>query len=114
MTGVERRHWPVGSLATKQDAVALTPARAGWSYTGLRVVRLAPGGHIDLATGGQEMAVLPLTGGLEVRVDGRVLLLEGRDSVFTRVIRQAAGFAMATPSFDALRIIHSSRRRFSA
>jgi 5-deoxy-glucuronate isomerase len=31
------------------------------------------------------MAVLPLTGGLEVRVDGRVLLLEGRDSVFTRV-----------------------------
>ncbi|MGD0285566.1 MAG: 5-deoxy-glucuronate isomerase [Acidimicrobiales bacterium] len=85
MTGVERRHWPVGSLATERDAVTLTPARAGWSYTGLRVVRLAPGGHIDLATGGQEMAVLPLTGGLDVRVDGRVLRLEGRDSVFTRV-----------------------------
>jgi 5-deoxy-glucuronate isomerase len=80
-----RLHWPAGTLAAGDMEVNLTPETAGWSHTGLRVVRLAPGGVIDLATGNEEMAVLPLAGGLEVHVDGRRLRLTGRDSVFDRV-----------------------------
>jgi 5-deoxy-glucuronate isomerase len=81
-----RLHWPAGSLADGEGlAVSLTPEVAGWSHTGLRVVHLAPGDHFDLVTGDEEMAVLPLAGSVEVHVEGRVLRLAGRDSVFARV-----------------------------
>ena len=39
----------------------------------------------ELTLDGVEAAVLPLSGGLEVEVDGRRLTLEGRDSVFAKV-----------------------------
>ena len=81
----ERLHWPAGSLAEGDMEVDLAPETAGWSCTGLRVARLAPGGVVDLVTGNEEMAVLPLAGGLEVHVDGRRLRLAGRDSVFHQV-----------------------------
>ena len=46
----------------------VTPESAGWTYCGLRVVRL---GELELETGEHEVAVLPLAGGLTVEVDGR-------------------------------------------
>jgi 5-deoxy-glucuronate isomerase len=85
MTATQRLHWPAGSLADGDLDVLLTPAVAGWSTAGLRVARLAPGGWLDVATGAEEMAVLPLSGALDVHVDGRTLRLEGRASVFTQV-----------------------------
>jgi 5-deoxy-glucuronate isomerase len=69
-------HLPAGTW----DAV--TPQSAGWSYCGLRVVRL---GEIVLETGDREFAVLPLGGGLTVEVEGRRFELSGRTSVFDRV-----------------------------
>jgi 5-deoxy-glucuronate isomerase len=69
-------HLPAGTW----DEV--TPESAGWTYCGLRVVRL---GELVLETGDREFAVLPLAGGLTVEVDGRRFDLVGRDSVFTRV-----------------------------
>jgi 5-deoxy-glucuronate isomerase len=69
-------HLPAGTW----DEV--TPESAGWTYCGLRVVRL---GELVLETGDREFAVLPLAGGLTVEVDGRRFDLAGRDSVFTRV-----------------------------
>ncbi|HET6938091.1 MAG TPA: 5-deoxy-glucuronate isomerase [Nocardioides sp.] len=65
--------------------VDITPAGAGWEWTGLRVLRLAPGQPQTVLTGESELFVLPLAGSLDVTVDGRQFHLEGRRSVFSRV-----------------------------
>jgi 5-deoxy-glucuronate isomerase len=67
------------------ELVAIGPADAGWTYTGLRVRRLADGEHHEFVTGGAEMAVLPLSGSLRIEVEGRRFDLGGRLSVFDRV-----------------------------
>jgi 5-deoxy-glucuronate isomerase len=72
-------HRPAGSW----DAV--TPESAGWSYCGLRILRLAPGEAHALATGGDEYAVLPLAGSAAIEVAGQRFELAGRESVFDRV-----------------------------
>ena len=79
-------HRPAGSAGRERDPVVITPEDAGWAYCGLRVVELAPGQAREIATGPDEMAVLPLAGGgLRVEVEGRSFRLAGRDSVFARV-----------------------------
>ncbi|WP_028851074.1 5-deoxy-glucuronate isomerase [Thermocrispum municipale] len=76
---------PHGTLADGDDPVRLTPESAGWTYTGLRVLRLRPGTERVVRTGGYEAFVLPLSGGCTVSVDGERFVLRGRDSVFTAV-----------------------------
>jgi 5-deoxy-glucuronate isomerase len=83
--GGQRLHWPAGSLAEAGFDVLLAPETAAWSHTGLRVGRLAAGGRLELTTGSEEMAILPLSGALDVHVEGLLLRLEGRDSVFAKV-----------------------------
>ncbi|MFF0530230.1 5-deoxy-glucuronate isomerase [Nocardia amikacinitolerans] len=78
-------HRPAGTLADGRDPVLLTAENAGWRYTGLRVVELAPGETRTLSTGEYEAFVLPLSGSCVVRADTLVLELRGRDSVFARV-----------------------------
>ncbi len=78
-------HIPAGAAAEGGDPLALTPERCGWEFCGLRVIELEPGHSRDLATGGDELAVLPLEGGLRVEVEGATHDLEGRESVFDRV-----------------------------
>lgn len=78
-------HRPQGTLADGVDPVRLGPEDAGWTYTGLRVLTIAPGAARTVSTGEFEAFVLPLSGGLTVAVDGAVFELTGRDSVFTRV-----------------------------
>ena len=56
-------HLPRGTVAAEGDAVVVTPETAGWELCGLRVVRLAAGESRTLATGPNEVAVLPLSGG---------------------------------------------------
>ncbi len=85
-------HRPWGS-ATGADGrvVDLTPEGAGWSWTGISVVEIAPGGSRTLRTGESEAFVLPLAGSLTVAVSdeaGNPLAtyeLRGRESVFTAV-----------------------------
>jgi 5-deoxy-glucuronate isomerase len=60
----------------------ITPGRAGWTYCGLRVLRL---GELVLETDDREYAVVPLAGSLSVEIDGRRFELAGRESVFSRV-----------------------------
>ena len=67
------------------DELVITPESAGWTYCGLRVVRLAPGQSRTLATGNEELAVLPLAGAATVELDGARFELDGRASVFARV-----------------------------
>lgn len=76
-------HHPHGTLADGDDPVLLTPESAGWTYAGLRVLRLD--GERVLHTGEFEAFVLPLSGGCTVSVDGELFELHGRRSVFTAV-----------------------------
>jgi 5-deoxy-glucuronate isomerase len=69
----------------------LRPEDAGWNYTGLRILRLAPGTPVTLDSGDSELFVLPLSGGAAVRVCDaggafeQRFSLTGRPSVFTHV-----------------------------
>ncbi|MGH3431346.1 MAG: 5-deoxy-glucuronate isomerase, partial [Thermocrispum sp.] len=67
------------------DPVRLTAESAGWTYTGLRVLRLAPGVQRVVRTGSYEAFLLPLSGGCTVSVDGERFTLRGRASVFSAV-----------------------------
>ncbi|OZM71776.1 5-deoxy-glucuronate isomerase [Amycolatopsis antarctica] len=78
-------HHPHGTLTDGTDPVLLTPDVAGWTHTGLRVLRLSAGSSRVLRTGEFEAFVLPLSGGCAIDVDGRRITLDGRDSVFSRV-----------------------------
>ena len=81
------------SPAADDELVAVTPGNAGWEWTGLRVLRLAPGRPLTLATGGSEVFVLPLRGSLTVTVSAEAdpgateakFALNGRASVFSAV-----------------------------
>ena len=74
-----------GSSGDKAFDLVVTPARAGWTYSGLRILRLPPGGTHTWATGDDELLVLPLAGSAEVTCDGERFELQGRRSVFSRV-----------------------------
>lgn len=76
---------PAAHLRGGGGELALGPDDAGWSYSGLRVLRLAAGETRDLRTGEAEMVLLPLAGSCSVTCDGETLALRGRRSVFTRV-----------------------------
>src|SRR5690625_5147328 len=77
---------PDGTLAAGPLELDLTPERAGWGYSGLKVLTLAPGETWTLGTDQDEAIVLPLAGGLSAQVDGGAFVLEGRREVFTSVI----------------------------
>jgi 5-deoxy-glucuronate isomerase len=74
---------PRGTAGSDTYALEITPESAAWGYSGLRVLELAPGGSHPLATGADELIILPLRGGCSVTVDGKIFALEGRDDVFS-------------------------------
>ena len=105
-----------GMTATDRYLTHITPEGAGWAYSGLRILELAPGGVIELQTGADEIIVLPLSGSATVDCDGQRFPLRGRRSVFDRVtdfaylprdagavISSAAGGRFAVPSARARR-----------
>ncbi|MEW1959406.1 5-deoxy-glucuronate isomerase [Kineococcus sp. NPDC059986] len=78
-------HVPVGTSATDGFDLVVTPESAGWGYSSLRVLTLAPGASRTVATGEDELLVLPLSGSCTVEVDGERFELTGRTSVFDGV-----------------------------
>ncbi|MGH3384404.1 MAG: 5-deoxy-glucuronate isomerase [Nocardioidaceae bacterium] len=72
-------------IAARDGDLSVLPADAGWDYSGLRVLTLAPGDTRTLDTGEEELVVLPLAGGCTVACDGETFELRGRASVFSRV-----------------------------
>ncbi|MEV6803293.1 5-deoxy-glucuronate isomerase [Streptomyces sp. NPDC051132] len=78
-------HLPRGAAAHGRYAVDIGPETAGWTYSSLRVVALAPGGSHTFTTGGSEWIVLPLNGGCTVRIEQDEFQLLGRESVFADV-----------------------------
>jgi 5-deoxy-glucuronate isomerase len=105
-----------GELAAGPYELEVTPAVAGWGFSGLRVLELAAGGEHTFATGEEELIVLPLRGGCAVTVDGEPFEVTGRAGVFDRVtdfvyapreatvrIASPAGGRFALPSARARR-----------
>lgn len=83
MTDTTNHTIPAGSAPRGPYALDVDPERAGWAYSSLRVLELAPGGSHTFATGESEWFVLPLAGGAAVAVaGGETLELTGRESVF--------------------------------
>lgn len=78
-------HIPYGKAARNGWSVEITPEAAGWRFSGLRVLELAPSRAMSFATGAEEMLVLPLAGSAVVDCDGEQFVLKGRRSVFDRV-----------------------------
>ena len=72
---------PYGKTAGGPWSVEITPAVAGWDYSGLRIADLA-GSPISFETGEEEMIVLPLSGSCTVTCGSRTFELTGRPSVF--------------------------------
>src|SRR5262249_23163708 len=75
-------HLRAGSTGAGPETVRVTPEQAGWGYAGLRVVELAAGGSYNLATGDDEVVVLPLAGSCVVEAPFGHAELAGRPSVF--------------------------------
>lgn len=80
-----RLHLPRGTAAEGPYALAVSPERAGWAYSALRVLELPAGGTHSFDTGDGEWIVLPLNGGGTVRADGVTMELTGRADVFEAV-----------------------------
>ncbi len=85
MTKAPHLFFPAGTAGDKTDPVAMNPARADWSYSGLRIMSLPADEVRTLSTGTTEMAMLPLSGGGTVEVENRKFLLAGRSGVFDAV-----------------------------
>jgi 5-deoxy-glucuronate isomerase len=66
-------------------SLAVTPEQAGWAYSGLKILTLAPGQSHTWNTDEDEILVLPLSGSATVSCDNQVFELQGRRSVFSRV-----------------------------
>lgn len=73
---------PAGTAAADGFDLVVTPESAGWEYSSLRVLTLAPGAERTVETGGEEMFVVPLAGGVTVTLGAESVTLEGRESVF--------------------------------
>ncbi|PSK99504.1 5-deoxyglucuronate isomerase [Murinocardiopsis flavida] len=78
-------HRPAGSTASGAYTAAVDPEDAGWGYSSLRVLELAPGERHAFDSGDSEWVVLPLTGSCTVACDGTAFALDGRDGVFAGV-----------------------------
>jgi 5-deoxy-glucuronate isomerase len=110
------RHLRGGATAGDGFALRVTPEEAGWAFSGLRVLELPAGGAHVLASGPDELLVLPLAGSCVVECEGRRFELAGRQSVFDRVsdfayvpvdaearVASRAGGRFALPSARAAR-----------
>ncbi len=76
---------PARSTVSGPFSAVITPERAGWVYSGLRMLDLAPGGRHEFRTGDEEMLVLPMAGACHVWCDGVRHDLSGRADVFSGV-----------------------------
>lgn len=78
-------HRASGTAARAPYSLDISPEDAGWQHSSLRVLELPPGGSHRFDTGDSEWIVLPLSGACGVNADGEIVVLDGRESVFTSV-----------------------------
>jgi 5-deoxy-glucuronate isomerase len=78
-------HLRHGAAAEGAFSLVVMPEQAGWAFSGLRVLELAPGAAHAFDTGPDELLVLPLAGGCVVGCEGERFEVTGRANVFDRV-----------------------------
>jgi 5-deoxy-glucuronate isomerase len=76
------RHLGAAAMADGPWRARVTPEQAGWTYCGLRILDLPPGGSLAFGTAADEVVVLPLAGSATVDCDGERFELAGRPGVF--------------------------------
>lgn len=109
-------HLPAGTATDGSDPLLITPERAGWEHSGLRIIELAPGATRDVETGPFEMALIPQAGSFTVEVADRRFDVAGRTDVWEQVsdwvylprdsravVRSEAGAIVALPMAIAKR-----------
>lgn len=74
-----------GETADGAFDTVVTAERAGWEFCSLKIASLAEGESVEVATGENELLVLPLSGAATVSVDGTDHDLAGRESVFADI-----------------------------
>jgi len=79
------RYIPATAPGTDGYSVNISPSSAGWRYSSMRVLHLAPNEIATLTTGDSEWIVLPLSGAARVTCGEATFELQGRSSVFERV-----------------------------
>lgn len=112
-----------GQTAHDQWALDITPERAGWRFSGIRILELSAGASQVLRTHEDEVLVLPLQGSCSVEVAGATHNLVGRPDAFTEVtdylylprettatITSDLGGRFAIPSARATRSLEVSYR----
>ncbi len=82
MSAVSDHVLAAGTAARGDYDLEVTPESASWASSSLRVLTLEPAGTHTLHTGEAEMVVVPLSGAVDVEVDGAYLELDGRPDVF--------------------------------
>ncbi len=85
-----------------RDAIAVTPATAGWDHLGFHVHALRRGEQLDLDTLGVESAAVPIDGAGVAQVDGEAYSL-ARTGIFTQM-----GGLLYVPPGVPLRLTASS------
>jgi 5-deoxy-glucuronate isomerase len=79
-------HLPRSDTGSEGWRLQVDPERAGWDYSGLRVLELGADEARTFDTGDAEYVVLPLAGSAVLTVDDEEeVALQGRRSVFSRV-----------------------------
>ena len=81
-TTASRRHLPAGTASSEGCSVLVSPESAGWTYSGLAVLDLAPGESRMWSTGPAETLVLPLAGACRVTCEDATFDVHGRADVF--------------------------------
>ncbi|MFI5622515.1 5-deoxy-glucuronate isomerase [Nocardioides sp. NPDC051685] len=74
---------PAGSAALDGLDLVITPGSAGWAFSGLAVLTLAPGERRTWSTGDAETLVLPLAGSCTVTCGEETVTIAGRRDVFS-------------------------------
>src|SRR3954451_5458513 len=77
-----RRHLPSGTASGRGCSVLVSPDSAGWDFSGLAVLELAPGETRSWSTGPSETLVMPLYGACRVDCEGTTYEVRGRADVF--------------------------------
>jgi 5-deoxy-glucuronate isomerase len=73
---------PAGTATAGPYDLEITPVSAGWGYSSLRVITLAAGAEHRFSCQGEEIIVVPLSGGATVRTVRATFTLDGRADVF--------------------------------
>ena len=94
---------PAGAAADGPYDLVVTPTSAGWGYSSLRTLTLSAGEAHQVACDGEEIIVVPLSGGATVASSGQTFELAGRSDVFagpTDIVYLPAGSSATLTSTD--------------